>query len=833
MSYPRNRFEKHGARFGARRVFVDRDRYLKGFLVTINQVHTAGKVVVWNVYGDPGLGKSRLATELYNLALNLRSKQIAACRVDFAVPPLRRVEDALYSIRAQLPFHCDSFDFAFARYWALLGRSMTALADKRRSREGGVLVDVAEYAKDAGTVIAEYGGFVPGLGLLLKLKGALGRRLRGWRRRHKDLVAEVAQLSPSDLRDRLAYYLGVDIRDAAHGKKWTTVFILDSFEKLTDPTEHSAAYSSDQWVRDLLSTSRRTFAVICSTRVLRWQDHESEAWGHSFTPWLLDGLDRADVDAFLTRVPIPDSALRAHITDICGGSPFLIDLCLDTYERLVESGSTPSPSDIGIDSERIIDRFLAGCSVQEKETLEALAFPDVFDEELFRALVSGLSTGYPAGAFDRIRGFSFVRRLEGTSLFHLQHDLRQALLLTLSGSKRARLTSVLLKYCQAAPIEPETDSLSVVLTVGFQLLSFSSDVASWLYGTARDLTGAGYWPTVDRLLSEFSDCHGGGAPRVIPLIRSLVLRRWGQINDAIAAHEEGDPEAISYHKGFAELHYANLVRMTGDYDKAEGLYHQVAASNSAGTYAGVIARKQLADILMLRGNFRHSLESLDDLMLERLTGPLRAEVLRQKGHVLRWNFMFDSAAAAYQEALQIAATDGLPSLVGRLEANLLELGVWCRKDPGDLVDRALQTNERLGAVVEIGKVHCARATHYTLQTGELTMAREELASALRCFRRANYRAGFAFALVSRVLLDLFEEPARAGRTLKRLVALTDSLRVYGFLAEGLHGTGSIAAGVRPTGHVCWLDRARAQEFWKSLVDSAQQQHAADGAARRR
>ncbi|MDQ3581084.1 MAG: tetratricopeptide repeat protein [Pseudomonadota bacterium] len=822
MSYPRSRFDQHDGRFHARRVFVDRDNYIREFTGVIDELQATDKVVVWNIYGDPGIGKSRLAAELHRLAVDRRRKQVAACHLDFAVPAIRVAEDALYFIRQQLPFRCNTFEFAFARYWTFLGRSMAALESKRAIKEGSLLLEIAEFGKNAGASLAEAGGFIPGIGLLFKLAGAAGNKLRKWLHKHQGLLREMEELSLVDLRDRLAYYLGVDVRDEADNG-WTTVFVFDSFERLTDPPESwstKPGHGTDQWVRDLLSTSRRTSAVILSRRMLPWSRYASEAWGDSFVPSLIDRLDPRDVEDFLEQVPISDPGLRTHITKISGGSPFLIDLCLDAWEKIVESGREPLPKDIGINAERIIERFMAGRSIGEYATIKALSFPEVFDEGLFRFVVRELPTGYPASEFDDFAELSFVKKLEGSNLFHLHHSMREAVLLTLTPSERDRLTKALLRYCRAEALEPEADSCLVILTLGFQLLLDRPEAASWLYGAARDLIGAGYWPTVDRLLSEFAgrlDDHGKS---VTALIRSLVLRRWGQIDEAIAAHREGRPALIAPYSSFAEFHHANLVRIKGGYDDAEQAYQRISDADRTDLQTRVLAQNQLADLLMLKGSFRRSREVLDSIRREGIEPAEEAELLRQEGHIFRWNFRADDATATYERALSIATAHSLRSLIGRLETNLLELHALCRTDPGDLLERALHTNEMLGARLEIGKVRCARAMHYTVGVQHFGKARQEIAEGLRCFRRSKYRAGLGFVLVARVLLDVAGDPSRVGRSLERLIELTNSLGVYGFLARGLYDTLGLPVRVRPAGRVFWVDRSHALASWKNLIAAA-------------
>lgn len=611
------------------------------------------------------------------------------------------------------------------------------------------------------------------------------------------------------------------MRDAAEDG-WTSLFVLDSFEKLTDPPEYPGRRTGpglDQWVRDLLATSRRTAAIIFSRLRLNWNQYASEAWGDSFVPSLLDRLDPRDVEEFLIHVPIQDRALRAHITNICDGSPFLIDLCLDAWKTIVQSGRQPKPEDIGIDTKRIIERFMAGRSLQEFSTIKALSFPDVFDATLFAFVVRELGTGYPPSEFDRFAELSFVRKLEGSSLFHLHHNMRKAVLTSLTPSERDAILDVLVRFCMQAPMKPDSDLSVAAITLGLQLLAERSEVGGWLYGAARDLIGAGYWPEIDRLLSDFLGRLDEDAERVTTLIRSLVLRRWGKIDEAITAHHDGRPALVAPHSSFADFHYANLLRIKGSYDQAERTYRKVSTEDTD-PRTRLLATKQLADLLMLKGSFRRSQAVLDGIARDGIEPSDEAELLRQQGHIYRWNFLLKEATAAYESAFRIATAESLRSMMGRLETNLVELHTLCGTEPGELLERALQTNQIIGAQLEIGKVRCARAIYFTTRAKDVDQARHELAEGLRSFRSTGYRAGFAFVLMARVLLDLANDRRRAGRSLARLVQLTNSLGVYRFLARGLHETLDLPLPVLPAGRVFWLDPSHALASWQRLVVGA-------------
>jgi len=317
--------------------------------------------------------------------------------------------------------------------------------------------------------------------------------------------------------------------------------------------------------------------------------------------------------------------------------------------------------------------------------------------------------------------------------------MRKAVLTSLTPAERDAILDALVRSCIQAAIKPDSDLSVAAITLGLQLLAERSEVGGWLYGAARDLIGAGYWPEIDRLLSDFRGRLDEDAERVTTLIRSLVLRRRGEIDKAIRAHHQGQPALVAPHSSFADFHYANLLRIKGSYDEAERTYRRVSTEDAADPRTQLLATKQLADLLMLKGSFRRSQAVLDGIARDGIDPSDEAELLRQLGHIYRWNFLSKEATAAYESALRIATAESLRSMTGRLETNLLELHTLCGAEPGGLLERALQTNELIGAQLEIGKVRCARAIHFATRAKDVDQARHELAEALRCFRSTGYR----------------------------------------------------------------------------------------------
>lgn len=396
-------------KFTANKAFTDREGPKAIFLTAYRRRQAADEYRVLHWYGVGGQGKSALSREFLRLGDEARYPEDDArrgvARVNLQDPRLRQVEEALLSIRLQLGrafgHQFCAFDTAFARYFMSTnpGIDIRARHPELFRGENRLLDDLVDWSEAGVEVVAAGASFVvPGLNLLYRYGARLGARTREWfDTRGKAVLADLDQLSPDELLERLSTYLGADLCYLLEKEQEARVtIILDTHENLwrgqmtTDQVEGERA---DRWVRMLVQDAPGCLFVVMGRDRLRWSEIDPD-WEDVIETHLLGGLSRGDADLFLRRVPIDDEAVRTAIVSGAESLPFFLDLQIDLYTALREAGDTPMPDDFGGGHRAILRRFLDHVGERQRDVLRLLSYPARPTE----ALLSGLAEVFLGGA---------------------------------------------------------------------------------------------------------------------------------------------------------------------------------------------------------------------------------------------------------------------------------------------------------------------------------------------------------------------------------------------------------------------------------------------------
>ncbi len=334
---------------------------------------------------------------------------IARAHVDFQNTRLRRVDEALLSIRLQLArtlgavFPC--FDTAFARYFVLTNPGV----DIRRTHpelfrgENPVLDDLIDLSEGGIAVVAEAASAViPGINLLYRYGTRLSARAMEWfQRRGKTVLQGMDDLTADALLERLPSYLGADLCDrlasrATDGPGARVLIVLDTHEALwreenvKDPVQAARA---DAWLRLLVQDSPGVLYAIFGRNRLRWPEIDPD-WDPLVERNRLGALSDTDSDLFLRQVPIDDPAVRATIVQGAQGLPFYLDLQVSLYERLMDQGQPIAPDQFGGTHPEILRRVLGPDHPNRLRTRYWLA--KVLDGQGRHAEADGLLSGLEA-----------------------------------------------------------------------------------------------------------------------------------------------------------------------------------------------------------------------------------------------------------------------------------------------------------------------------------------------------------------------------------------------------------------------------------------------------
>lgn len=273
-------------------------------------------------------------------------------------------------------------------------------------------------------------------------------------------------------------------------------------------------------------------------------------------------------------------------------------------------------------------------------------------------------------------------------------------------------------------------------------------------------------------------------------VRAYCLRRQGRLVEAQTLLAQCSPQAVSaLLPGLAlRVRYqtAHVSHLLGHYQEASAVYGAVTRATAQcadETEARDLARRQLADIAMLRGEFRVALATFHICSTVTSRDPLWAlECQRFIGHVYRHNWIPDKAVTIYTEVVAQCREAGFLAMQGKVLVNLTE--VYCWSDPPlalSMAEQAIEINERTGNLIEVGKARTALAlAELFLGHSDAALAQADLAEAIQA--RAQYQSGLMFVEAARALIyRLLGDDGRMQHALQSMDATTQELGVYRFL----------------------------------------------------
>ncbi|MEA1983261.1 MAG: tetratricopeptide repeat protein, partial [Campylobacterota bacterium] len=219
----------------------------------------------------------------------------------------------------------------------------------------------------------------------------------------------------------------IDNYKKKHPQKKVVIF-LDTYEALWQNVRNeSNRLSQDVWIRDgLVSELQNVLFVICGREKIIWAEDDS-AWESDLNQHILGGLSENDAKSFLDSCNIEDIVIQDEIIKSSEGLPFYLDLSVDTYYKIKDSGKTPSVQDFSeVGKDDIFERFMRYLSLQEKETLKVLAHARFYTKDIFSLLVDTFKTAYPVTAMAELNTFSFISQED--DIFFIHDLMRKSLI---------------------------------------------------------------------------------------------------------------------------------------------------------------------------------------------------------------------------------------------------------------------------------------------------------------------------------------------------------------------------------------------------------------------
>ncbi len=765
---------------------------------------------VLEVIGIGGVGKTRLLAELSTEAHDAGAQQTLVW-VNLGASASTSEIGAMRAIRDQVQIDCLLFDAALLTYWTVTGQPFHV----QRSR--GVGAGFAFRSVEAGGVAA---GIPVPLTFGRDVYHALERRVAKRRYTQDEFVAiDGLRRDPDQILRRLPHYLGLDIARELEATGYAFLGFYDAYEKQAG----IVLEQKSRWLQEFVGTLDRGLHVIATREALGWRP---EDWGHLVDTVTLGKLPEAESRALVrSLLGNLDESLEDALLKASGLIPFFLEASIEAYTSLRDANDSVVLSDLPSTPADSVTRLLDHLGEAERHLAVALASVQLFDSTLAMRLVREMNLPISVARLDELLRWFFVDRL-GEKTYRC-HDL-----LTDFVRSSTRFESIRAEALQIATDYIDVDSLAGLEERADWVISLFRSVADgWaeisdpptasvekLVDAGYRLYDAGYW---DELVAiGRSDTARRGSPVGVAanFLGALASRRSEGVDAALRQLEDVEPavEVLGRHRESFRLEIAYLGEIAGDYSTARHVFRELneqAAPFNASDRNHLRARLYHADMLMMDGRLLDSSRLLvETYELLGSRSPLEwAELVRQRGHALRFAFLLDGAERLYMQALRSTRA---PSLQGKLHTNLAETLCW--ESPQRALDAAeisIEVNSRLGNRVEIAKCDAARGVAFA-KLQEYSAARSAATRSEQGARDIGYVAGIAMALQAQTVIETYAgDLDGAGLHRTELKRLTHRLGTYGhlraapaWLARGYADFVDVAADVQWIGPDSLEDR---------------------------
>jgi len=774
------------------RIFSDREGATRAFRRTLNTcTNEPSTLRILNFYGVGGIGKSHLLLHLRTiLNSNASYIKVSTANINLESSHYSSQVDYLLDLRRQLNVDAPLFDYAVARFVNISGRSLADL-NRRWLPDDSLLYDFQELAEDLTDVVAPARLMRR---LLTQFCDTKQRRFGPLR----DEFKKIDELPDSKIASTLPYYLGTAIENQVRKRQRPIAVFIDSLECLSSRNYFRLTKDEpDTWLRELIACAETGVWILAGRNFIKWADDQHE-WKEYLRQHAVGPLTKEDAHYFLKFIPIEDTGIRNAIVESAKGVPLYLDLCASTYLIKKEEHRCMTFSDFKCHEKEVIGRFLAHLDDAHREAIRALSSVSSFDESLFSSINKRLNISIPSTLFQDFCRSSYVEAGEAESELYSVHRLiREFVLDNLNNDTKVAVAEVLAQQAVSALDHGRPESAVRLLQDFVNLLPKREThiqdqaILSFLNAGLR-LVDQGRWLAVDEATTEL-DIPSYTSPTTRAALFFLVglcARKKGQLDQAIKAYLSATTDAarLGRFSILLEFHLAHTRHLLGDYEMAFHEYEHLARGASCDQIPiGLLARRQRADILMLRGHFCAARNTFDSLIGSMPTDPLwDAETHRFRGHVRRFNFRMDEAEDHYREAQKIAEALRADAMLGKVFTNFAETHCWLRPiEAIDDAEVAIELNRDVGAQIEIGKALSAQAIAYAA-SGKPARGREAADKAFSYHNKTGYRSGKLFALLA-LGINCAADNDRPGLEVafRDISTLSRDLGVYRFLAEPL------------------------------------------------
>lgn len=191
------------------------------------------------------------------------------------------------------------------------------------------------------------------------------------------------------------------------------------------------------------------------------------------------------------------------------------------------------------------------------------------------------------------------------------------------------------------------------------------------------------------------------------------------------------------------------------------------------------------DLLFLKGKFKTSLKMINDMLdSSKVNLSEKLELYRTKGHIYRFNLMFDEAEKIYQHAYELIEKYPSKAFEGKINTNLAE--VMCIKNPSKalkFVDESIEINTQLENKIELGKTYAASCVaRAMLRDWENAILDGNKGREIQ--EMVGYKSGMLFNDVSLLLVNYLKNETQTVKEMNNDIdTIVREIKVYAFLEE--------------------------------------------------
>lgn len=764
------------SRFRANRIFVDRiepTAIVNNTCTQMLQGQLNKKVFVF--YGYGGIGKSKFLDELQKNVIYLDEFDII--KINLNIYEYNNVISILLAIRRSLNIDCTEFDYATIQYYNKCRLPFSQLAEQLKTAKSTMFSFIKDSAKNCGDI------FIPGFSYFEKIAGLFPKFKELFSRlKNEKKYKYMDDIDANTLLKQLPTYLANGINE--YKKK--IILVFDDYESMKNKLNGgSLSNSCDEWVFNFLKNINKGIFIISSREKMNWSQNKI-----SDTPieqYYLERLSEKDSRLFLSSVPIENEEYVNAIINVAQGVPIYLDMCVDLYENHIKQGS--STFNLGdVDTESIINRYLAHLSMAQGELVHVLANIEVFDFDFLKFIIRELNFAIDELELKDLLDKCIFEKLDSED-YKLDASIQKQLLILQESRIANSCLAILLKYLANNSAVCLNNLLSYFESACKLLNKVKCDKKEkeMLFVCINHVLNAGYWTSADALARTYLDNEEYG--HFATYIQAQKEKREGNLVDALNLAETliQKMKEFGAYKFSVQLLKTQIVHLLGNYDDAVKGYNDVVnkmelfdlEQKDEETY--ILAKLKLADINFLKGNFIEAKKSLKSLRINDNKN-LEIECLRIKAHIHRFNLDFENARDLYESGLEQSETDKKARAM--LLNNLAE--IYCVRQPDLAIEygkKSLEENGLLSANIEIGKSYAALSIAYARKYDfENALHYAEKSVALQS--KIGYKSGELFGYFALCYLD-YCKGNREGyeQNLKKMKEIYAQIKTYPYVVK--------------------------------------------------